>query len=38
MRTVDDRTYWEYKEGVEGAFNLWIDKPEEWPPEHCTSR
>ena len=38
MRTIDDCTYQEYKEGVQGAFELWKDEPDVWTPEHCTNR
>ena len=38
MRTIDDCTYQEYKDGVFGAFLLWKDDPEKWTPENCTNR
>ena len=37
MRTIDDCTYREYKEYIDGAFNLWKNKPGEWTPEAVTS-
>lgn len=37
MRTVNDCTYEEYKEGVITAFNLWKNDPEYWYPEHVTN-
>lgn len=38
MRTIDDCTYQEYKDGVSDAFNLWLSEPRYWTPEHCTNR
>ncbi len=37
MRTINDCTYQEYKEGVITAFNLWKKDPEYWHPEHVTN-
>lgn len=36
MRTIDDCTYQEYKEWVEGGFNLWEDEPKKWTPKMVT--
>ena len=32
MRTIDDCTYYEYKEDVIGSFNKWKRKPDVWAP------
>jgi hypothetical protein len=37
MRTVDDCTYQEYKDGATSAFLLWKGEPEHWSPEHVTN-
>ncbi len=37
MRTIDDCTYQEYKESVVDGFNLWLDEPEIWTPEHVVN-
>lgn len=37
MRTKDDCTYQEYKEGTMSAFNLWKNDPEYWTPDHVTN-
>ena len=38
MRTIDDMTYQEYKEGVLTDFGLWKREPNVWTPEMCTNK
>lgn len=38
MRTINDCTYQEYKEGVLNDFGLWKREPDVWTPEMCTNR
>ena len=37
MRTPNDCTYQEHKEGVENAFGLWERDPENWTVENVTN-
>ena len=37
MRTKNDSTYQEHKEGILTGFNLWKNDPSYWTPEHVTN-
>lgn len=38
MRSKNDETYQEYKEGVLNDFEMWVREPDVWTPEMCTNR